>query len=119
MYLQPSVDDPVLSGWLARAIVFVLSLVCAGLITHLFVRLVAGTGLSGTDRSLSMLFGAARGVLLVGLLLAVLEAFGFKQSAWWPESKLIPYAAPVTDFILHLAQDGIEYLDAVGVPETN
>lgn len=117
--LQAWVADPVLLGWLSRGLVFIGALLLGGIVSTLVAAIVAGSGLSGTDRALGMVFGAARGVLLVGLLLAVLQALGFAQSAWWYESKLIPYAAPVTDFILHLAQDGMQYLDSVSLPESS
>ena len=40
-----------------------------------------------------------------------LDLMGFREAAWWEESKLIPYAAPVADIIRHAAEDGLEFLE--------
>jgi uncharacterized membrane protein required for colicin V production len=64
-----------------------------------------------------MVFGFARGVILSGLLVVVLEMMGFSNSPWWQESKLLPYAAPVADIIRHTAEDGLGYIDGLASPE--
>jgi uncharacterized membrane protein required for colicin V production len=58
-----------------------------------------------------MVFGFARGVLLAGLFIMVLDLMGFRDSSWWDESKLIPYGAPVADIVRHAAEDGLEFIE--------
>lgn len=53
----------------ALAILFLTTLLVGGLVNYLVGQLVDKTGLTGTDRLIGMLFGAARGVLLVTLLI--------------------------------------------------
>ncbi len=75
--------------------------------------LVHKSGLSGTDRMIGMVFGLARGGVLAGLAVVILAAMGFDQEAWWDESKLIPYAAPVAELLSDLAERGMEYMEQV------
>ena len=64
------------------------------------------TGLSGTDRFLGMAFGAARGSLLVVILVGLISLAPVQQDAWWQQSTLIPHFLMVADwsknFILEL-----------------
>jgi uncharacterized membrane protein required for colicin V production len=74
-------------------------------------------GLTALDRGFGTIFGLARGVLLVAVLISVLEMIGFAKSTWWQGSKLIPYAAPVTNELRKLASGGLDYIDNAAVPE--
>lgn len=100
--------------WAARALLMIGVLMGTGIVSWLISTALDQTGLTGTDRSIGMLFGFARGVVLVGLLLVLLEYMGFDQTAWWKGSKLIPYAAPVTGMLRDAAEQGMEYLDDIG-----
>ena len=112
----PAIDDPVLRMWVARACLFIGVLLLGGVVSKLVMLVMNSTGLTGPDRLLGMIFGCCRGVVLAGLLLVVLEALGFSESAWWQQSKLIPYAAPVVDIIRNAALDGVDYVGGVVVP---
>jgi membrane protein required for colicin V production len=100
----------VLRLWAARAILFLAVLFIGGLLNWLLGMLLHRSGLSATDRVIGMVFGLGRGVILIGLIIVMLELAGFKETPWWQESKLIPYAAPVVDTIRHVVEDGQEYL---------
>jgi len=54
-------------------------------------KLVSSTGLSGTDRTLGLVFGVFRGLLIVLALVIILpQAVPVGQDLWWTESALIP-----------------------------
>ena len=108
--LSDWLSTSVLRLWAARVVILVGVLFIGGLLNWLFGMLLHRTGLSGTDRVIGMVFGAGRGVILVGVIIVVLELMGFNETPWWQESKLIPYAAPVVDTIRHVADDGREFL---------
>lgn len=97
--------------WAARALMVIGVLIGGGLLGQFFHFVLESTGLTGTDRAIGMVFGFGRGVVLVGLMLAIMESADFNETEWWPQSVLIPYFAPVTDMILHAAEDGLEFLD--------
>ena len=60
------------------------------LLNLLISSLVSKTGLSGTDRLLGMCFGAARGVLLVAVIVLVTNMTLVKKDEWFAQSQLIP-----------------------------
>ena len=69
---------------------FVAVLILGALLRFVISKLVEGTGLSGTDRLLGMLFGFARGVLLVTLLVFLVGFTAFTRDPWWQQSVLLP-----------------------------
>jgi len=75
----------------AYALCFVAVLIVGALLRFVISRLIEGTGLSGTDRLLGMLFGVARGVLLVTLLVFLLGFTAFTRDPWWQQSVLLPH----------------------------
>ncbi len=97
--------------WAARALVVIGVLIGGGLLGQFFHFVLESTGLTGTDRAIGMVFGFGRGIVLVGLMLAIMQSADFDETEWWPQSVLIPYFAPVTDMIRHAAEDGLEFLD--------
>lgn len=76
------------SGRLALAfgILLVLVLILGGLVNYLVGQLVSKTGLTGTDRALGIVFGIARGVMVVGVLVLLAGLTQVPQDPWWKES---------------------------------
>ncbi len=89
--LEPWIQTPSVRLGVAFAGLMVLSLVIGGLINYLVIRLIQSTGLSGSDRFIGMIFGAARGVLVVAVLVLLAGLTPVPADPWWQESKLIPY----------------------------
>jgi membrane protein required for colicin V production len=85
------IDTPSVQLGVAFAILMVVVLMVGGLITFLVSKLVEHTGLSGSDRLIGMVFGAARGVLLVAALVLLAGLTPFPNDPWWQESILPPY----------------------------
>ena len=80
----------VLGFWVG--ILFLLALV------RLAIRnLLSALGLSPTDRALGFIFGAARGLLIVVLLIAVGGMTELPKEAWWRNAYL---AAPLETLVL-------------------
>jgi len=74
----------------AFAILFAATLIVGALVNYLISTLVRMTGLSGTDRMLGIIFGLARGALLVVVAIALVKHTPLTEAVWWYESKLIP-----------------------------
>ncbi|MFP4207218.1 MAG: CvpA family protein [Wenzhouxiangella sp.] len=88
--LSPWIDMPSARLIIAFVGVFVLVLVVGGLVNYLLGKLVAGTGLSGTDRLVGALFGALRGVAIVLVAVIIARLTPFPDDPWWRESRLLP-----------------------------
>jgi membrane protein required for colicin V production len=84
------------------AILFVVTLLVGALINYLIGELIRVTGLSGTDRFLGMVFGAARGGLLVVVLVGLISLAPVQQDSWWQESVLLPHFLMVADWSKNL-----------------
>ena len=52
--------------------------------------IVDKTGMTGTDRVLGMVFGAARGVVITALLVLAAGMTPLPQDPWWRQSALVP-----------------------------
>ena len=86
-----SVSSASLRYILSFAILFAVTLIVGSLINHLLGELVKVTGLSGTDRTLGIVFGATRGVVIVmAILIMAPMVFPVEQDRWWHQSALIP-----------------------------
>jgi membrane protein required for colicin V production len=75
----------------AFAIIFIIVLILGGMVSAVFSRLVNHTGLSGTDRLVGLIFGVARGILLIAVLLLMGTMTGLIKAPWWQASQLIPH----------------------------
>jgi membrane protein required for colicin V production len=91
--------DPSVSPWVGRLVVLVLVLLigwAVGLILSYFTR---SLGLGPLDRVIGLLFGIARGMLLIGLMVIGAELLHLNHEAWWNRSKLIPYGETAGDWL--------------------
>ena len=89
-YLAGKLGSVVAELWAARAIMFVAILVLGGLLGQLVALLVNKAGLSGTDKTLGLVFGLVRGGLIVGVLVIMAQQLGFDRDDWWARSKTVP-----------------------------
>ena len=85
------ISVPSLRLMAAFAALFLGILILIGIINFLIVRLLAKTGLGGTDQMLGIVFGIARGVVIITLLILLAGATPFPKDPWWNQSTLIVY----------------------------
>ena len=109
-WLGGSMGSSELELWAGRFLVFIIILAIGGLIGWSVSKIVRMAGLSGTDRSLGAVFGLIRAVVLIGLFALLGRYAAFDAENWWLESKLIPYAETVADWIDVMAPKGMEML---------
>lgn len=89
-WFDPAVSVPSARIALGYGTCFLAVLLGGALLRFLLSRLVAGTGLSGTDRLLGMVFGLVRGAVLVTLVVLLAGFTPLPRDAWWQESRLLP-----------------------------
>lgn len=83
------VDTAVLRAIAAFAILFIGTLIVGAVINNLIGLLVKMTGLSATDRLLGVIFGVARGVIIVLVTIALLRVTPIAEDTWWKQSVMI------------------------------
>lgn len=81
------------------AALFIATLLLGAFVNFLVSQLVDKTGLSGSDRILGIVFGAARGLLVVALMLMLAGLTPMPESPWWKSSVIIPQFQPIETWL--------------------
>lgn len=89
--LRSQIETPSMRLMVAFAILFFLTLLVAAFINYLAVQLIKKTGLSGTDRMIGIVFGLARGIVLVTVLVLLAGLTAVPRDPWWNQSSLMHY----------------------------
>ncbi|ARU89105.1 CvpA family protein [Pseudomonas sp. M30-35] len=101
-HLEGFIQTPSARVIAACALLFIATLMVGALVNYLLSELIRVTGLSGTDRFLGMVFGAARGGLLVVLLVGLVSLAPVQEDPWWQQSTLVPHFLLVADWSKNL-----------------
>ncbi|PHS69006.1 MAG: colicin V production CvpA [Methylophaga sp.] len=106
------VSTPSIRLFAAFFALFVVTLILGALINHLISQLVEKTGLTGTDRSLGVIFGILRGVAIVTLLVLVAGATPMPTDNWWQNSVLLEHFESLAVWVKNLLPADIaEYIN--------
>lgn len=90
--LIDQIESPSVRLVTAYAVLFIATLLLGAMLSYLIGALVRATGLSGTDRLLGMVFGAARAFIIVMAVLILLPGFlPVHEEDWWKQSQFIPH----------------------------
>ncbi len=89
-FLEGMVDYPSARIAVSFVILFVITLILGALISYLLGELVKKTGLTGSDRFAGMIFGIARGLVVVAIVIMLAGLTPLPEDSWWKESVLIP-----------------------------
>ncbi|MEM7284334.1 MAG: CvpA family protein [Pseudomonadota bacterium] len=114
------IDAPIVRVVLAGGILFVGVLILGAVVNYVVSVLVEKTGLSGTDRTLGMVFGAIRGMLINALVLVVAVAWVSKDQleSWRQESTFVPYLEQMVVWMRGVLPKEVgDYLQYEDVPE--
>lgn len=118
LYLGPSVGNIAdswisseeLQMWFGRVLIFAIVLSVGGLLGWGLSKLIRLSILSGMDRLFGSLFGALRGILLVGLFILGGKFAGFSNDGWWIDSRVIPHLEIVADWLEVMAPQGLDLM---------
>jgi membrane protein required for colicin V production len=91
--------QPAVRPWVARIVVLIVVVLvgmAVGALSGHFMRLV---GFGFLDRVMGVMFGLARGMVLVGLMIIGAELLQLNHEDWWGKSRLIPYGETVGDWL--------------------
>jgi membrane protein required for colicin V production len=96
-YLEGMIDGSTTRYVAAFAILFIVTMMLGTLLIHLLGKLLTIAGLRLTDRLLGGVFGVARGVIIVMLLMFFTGPFA-TESESWQQSILIPYGVELIEW---------------------
>ena len=77
-------------------VLFLVVLLACGGVVRMTGTLVARADMSGPDRTLGMVFGLLRGVVIVALLVLLAGLTRLPREPWWSESSLLPHFVDVS-----------------------
>ncbi|MCS4504425.1 hypothetical protein KBTX_00848 [wastewater metagenome] len=94
VWLDGLIASPTVRMAVAFGALFVAVLLAGGLLNHLARQLVGRTGLSGTDRTLGAVFGAARGAVIIAALILAAGLTTLPREGWWQRSVIAAWMTP-------------------------
>ena len=97
--LEPFVASDSLRNWVGGGILFVATLIVGAIVNFIVSQLVSKTGLSGTDKALGVVFGAARGVLIVTMIVLLASLTPMPEASWWQDSLMIDFFQQLAEWI--------------------
>jgi len=116
-WFGPGIELPSLRAALGHGLVFLAGIMAGAIVMWVLRKAVQSTGLSGTDRLLGLVFGIARGVLLVTVLVVLAGLTPLPRDPWWRESRTIPVFQGIAQALApHLPAALREYLDFSAEP---
>jgi len=101
------IEEPSLRTVLAFTAVWLAALLAGGLVVQLLSLIVDKTGLNVTDRFIGLFFGAARGALLVAVLVLLAGLTPMPRDSWWQGSELLPYFEQAAKVLRGLLPDDV------------
>jgi len=116
--MSTGIESPSARLFVGHVGVFLAVLVVGGLIVWSVGRLIASTGLSGTDRLLGLVFGLARGLVLACVGVLLLGFTPVPQESWWAQARLIPQAQRGAEWMItFLPADTAQHLRFVSAAQ--
>lgn len=100
--LTPYIAQPTVRLAAAFVGIVLLVLIVGAILSALLNALIEKTGLTWVDRLLGVVFGAARGLVLVAMAVFLAGLTPVADESWWKESGAIPLCQHTADWLLGL-----------------
>ena len=91
VYLQPYIEVPSLRLAAAFLALFMSVIIITGFVVFVIGIAVEKTEMSGTDRVLGVVFGVARGLAIISVIVALAGMTPLPEDPWWDQSEMLPY----------------------------
>lgn len=98
-WLQSYIQEKSARTVVAFLIILFGTLLAGGIVNTILSFMLKSTGLSGMDKILGMVFGFARGVFIVALILAAVKMTSLPYQQYVQNSKVIAQLNPVVNWI--------------------
>lgn len=94
-HLSGFMHNPSLRVAVSFTVLFVLVLMVGVIINYLLANVLKKAGVGTSDRILGVMFGLARGVMVVALVMILVELTPLVESASWRESMIVGLLQPM------------------------
>ena len=98
-WIEGYVSVPSVRVGIAFAGIFFAVLLLGGLVLRVAGLVVEKTGMSGTDRSLGIVFGVLRGIVITASLVLLAGLTSLPRDPWWSQSVLLPHLVELANEI--------------------
>ena len=98
--LETQIVDSLMRSIAVFAVLFVGTLLVGAALGFFLSALIDATGLSSTDRVLGMVFGFARGALIVTVVIGLLNLTPLVNDSWYTKASLVPHFETVAQWAL-------------------
>ena len=98
-WLEGYVSVPSVRVGIAFAGIFFGVLLLGGIVLRLAGLVVEKTGMSGTDRTLGIMFGVLRGIVITASLVLLAGLTSLPRDPWWSQSVLLPHLVELANEI--------------------
>ena len=117
--LDSVIKNPTLSAVIGSVVVFAGVLIALTLVSSLLNRVFKKAGLSLADRFFGGIFGVARGVAVITVLLIAFRLTPIPEQDWYIRAQLIPYFNPlVNSFSLKVSDSLSKHAGSTSVDES-
>ncbi|MFK8069204.1 MAG: CvpA family protein [Gammaproteobacteria bacterium] len=113
-----SIEPESLRNGVAFLGVFFVVLIAFSLFNYVISRLMNSAGLSGADRLLGVLFGIARGAVIVMILIDLAGLTPFVNNRMYKQSTLIPHFQSATEWVKRYLPEDIKASLNISEPTT-
>lgn len=96
-FLFSSISIIVLRVTLSFVLILLSVLILGGLLSYFIGRLIKFTGFGTTDRMVGVLFGLARGAIVIALAIMLFTPTPLAKDKQWQQSKLLPHFQPLAE----------------------
>ncbi|MGO1766560.1 colicin V synthesis protein [Advenella sp. S44] len=91
-WVMQYINNALISMGIGYAVVFIAILLIVGLVNVTLATLIEATGLGPADQGLGILFGIARGVVIILILVVLAGYTPFPKEPWWVNARFSPMA---------------------------
>lgn len=97
---------------LAFILIVLVTLIVGGIISHLISKLIKSTRFGMTDRIIGLLFGFARGFVIIAIAVLMVKPSVIATKEMWKKSVLVPEFEPASVWIkAQLPEDLLKFYD--------
>lgn len=104
------IESATLRYLLAFLCIFFVILIIGFLVNVIIKYLVDKTGIGIIDRLVGVVFGAARGILAVGVILMFLQVSPAGDSAWWKNSNMVVRFRPLVSWLNSFLPEKVKHV---------